>query len=255
MKRKLVLVALLGGFTAFAADDPLPKAETILDRFIEVTGGKAAYEKRKSEIETGTFDFAAQGLKGATLRYTAAPDKSYSSVEIDGVGKIETGSADGIAWERNPILGPRVKSGEEKAQALREGMFNAQLVWRKLFAKAETTGVETIDGEECYKVVLTPAEGKPETTYYQKKSGLAVKTSTIAVNQMGEIPVEVMFADYKNFDGVLMPTKNTQKAAGQEFMVTIQSVKVNEEIPADRFEPPAEIKTLLNKAAAPPVKK
>jgi hypothetical protein len=33
--------------------------------------------------------------------------------------------------------------------------------------------------------------------------------------------------------------------------MTIQSVKVNEEIPADRFEPPAEIKTLLQKAAAP----
>ena len=255
MTRRLVLVALLGGVTAFAADDALPKAETILDRYVEVTGGKAAYEKRKTEIETGTLEFPAQGLKGTLSRYAAAPDKSYSTLEIEGVGKIEMGSAGGVAWEKSALLGPRVKSGEEKAQALRESIFNAQLLWRKLFTKAETTGVETIDGEECYKVVLTPSEGKPETTYYQKKSGLVVKTSTIAVNQMGEVPVESIISDYKDFDGVLSPTKVTQKAAGQEFTMTIQSVKVNEEIPADRFEPPAEIKTLLQKAAAPSVKK
>jgi len=48
----------------FAADEPLPKAETILDRSIEVTGGKAAYEKRKTEITTGTFEFSGKGVKG-----------------------------------------------------------------------------------------------------------------------------------------------------------------------------------------------
>jgi hypothetical protein len=74
-----------------------------------------------------------------------------------------------------------------------------------------------------------------------------VKTATVAVNQMGEVPVEVMLTDYKNFDGVLVPTKILQKAAGQEFTLTILTMKTNEEIPGDRFEPPAEIKTLMNK--------
>src|SRR5260370_28455832 len=247
MTRKLALIALLGGFSAFAADEPLPKAETILERFIEVTGGKAAYQKRKTEIATGTLEFAAQGLKGTLTRYASDPDKSYSSLDIDGIGKIEMGSSGNIAWEKNAILGPRVKSGEEKAQALREATFNAQLFLRKIFPKAVTIDVETVDTEECYKVLLTPAQGKPETSYYQKKSGLEVKTATVAVNPMGEIPVEVILADYKNFDGVLVPTRVTQKAGGQEFTLTIQTMKTNEAIPPDRFEPPAEIKALLNK--------
>lgn len=248
---KIALIPLLAAGAAFAAEEVLPKADTILDRFVEVTGGKAAHLKRNSEIATGTLEFVAAGLKGTLTRYAAAPDKSYTVLDIEGVGKIEMGSAAGVAWEKSAIQGPRVKSGEEKAQALREGTFNAQLNWRKLFPKAETIGVETIDGEPCYKVVLTPAAGKPETRYYQKKSGLAVKTTTIAVNQMGEVPVEVIISDYKNFDGVLVPTKVVQKAAGQEFTMTIQNIKVNEEIPADRFEPPADIKALLSKSAAP----
>ena len=54
---------------------------------------------------------------------------------------------------------------------------------------------------------------------------------------------------------VAPPALGSGPRRGQEFTMTIQSVKVNEEIPADRFEPPAEIKTLLQKAAAPTVKK
>jgi hypothetical protein len=255
MIRKLAVVAWFGAITALAADEALPKAETILDRFIEVTGGANAYQKRKTETVTGTVEFGAQGLKGTLTRYAADPDNNYSMIELEGIGKIEAGARSGVAWEMSPILGPRVKSGEEKAQTLREGTFNAELHWRKLYPTVETAGVEMVDGEDCYKVVLTPAEGKTVTTYFQKKSGLAVKITTVAVTQMGEIPLEVIMSDYKDFAGVRVPTRHTERVAGQEMTMTIQSVQVNGEIPADRFDPPAEIKALLNKAAAPAVKK
>jgi outer membrane lipoprotein-sorting protein len=72
--------------------------------------------------------------------------------------------------------------------------------------------------------------------------------TTIAVSQMGEIPVEVRMSDYKDFgDGVLQPSKVVQKAAGQEYTITIDNVKVNQEVPVGRFDPPAEVKALLTK--------
>lgn len=248
MIRQIAILGFIGAFTGLA-DDALPKAETILDHYVEVTGGKASYLKRKTEISTGTVEMAAQGIKGTITRYSADPDKSYVAMELDGVGKIEQGSIGGVAWEKSAMMGPRVKTGDEKAQALRESLFNGQLNWRKLYPKVETTGVADVDGEQCYKVVLTPAQGKPETMYFQKKSGLAVKTETVAASAMGEVPVEVLVSDYKNFDGVMVPTRMVQKLAGQELIMTIQTIKTNEEIPPDRFDPPAEIKALLNKPA------
>lgn len=255
--RRTALVSLLVSLAGLkftpriaAADEALPTPDAIIARYVEVTGGKAAYEKRTSEIATGTVDYAAQGLKGTLERYSEAPDKSYTAIEFQGVGKFESGVANGVAWEKSNLLGPRVKSGVEKSQALREAVFNHELNWKKLYDKAETAGVETIDGEECYKVVFTPADGKPETTYYQKKSGLVVKVGMVTVNQMGDVPVEEVVSDYKNFDGVLMPSKVVQRAAGQEIIMTIDTVKVNQPIPADRFEPPADIKALLAKPAA-----
>jgi len=246
MIRRTALLILAGGLAA-VAQDALPKAETILDHYVEVTGGKAAYQKRKTEVTTGTFEMPAQGLKGSMTRYSADPDKSYSIIELEGIGRMEQGTVGGVAWDKNPMLGPRLKNGEEKAQGLREAIFNGAMNWRKAYTKVETQGVETVDGDECYKLLLTPAEGKPETTYFSKKSGLQVKTTTIAVSPQGEVPVEVAVSDYKDFGGVLQPTKMLQKAAGLEFTITIQSVKVNEDLPADRFEPPAEIKALMTK--------
>jgi hypothetical protein len=251
MTRRYVMAALLGlAPFAFSQTEALPKAETILDRFVEVTGGKAAYEKRKNEIETGTIEIKAQGLKGSYTRYSAEPAEAYSVVEIDGVGKIEDGIDKGVAWDKNPMLGPKIKTGMEKAQYVREATFNSQLHWRELNSKVETTGTETIDGELCYKVVLTPIEAPPETMYFQKKSGLAVKTVAIAVSAMGEAPVEMSASDYKNWGGILSFTRIAQKLAGQEIVITIQDVKTNQPIPPDRFEPPAEIKALLMKAPA-----
>ncbi len=242
-----VALTMTGGF-ALRADDALPKAETILDRFIEATGGKANYEKRKSEIETGTLEITAMGIKGSLTRYAAAPDKTYSVIDIEGIGKIEEGSSEGIAWQKSMMTGAHVKTGVEKAQALREATFNLTLHWRDHFTKAETAGVETVNGEECYKVVLTPKEGKPETNFYSKKSGLLIKSVATVESQLGEMEAESSASDYKDFgDGILSPSKMTQKAGPQEITITISSVKVNEPIPADKFEVPADIKALAAK--------
>lgn len=246
-----VTFAIAGGI-ALRAQTPasdLPKAETILDRYIEVTGGKALYEKRKTEVATGTFEMAAMGVKGTVTHYAADPDKSYTVIDLEGVGKIEQGSWDGIAWEKNVMTGSRLKDGAEKAETLRDDAFNGELNWRKQYRKVETTGTATVEGEECYKVVLTPAEGNPRTAYYSKKTGLALKIETVAVSPQGDIPVEVISSGYKTFDGILQPTKTIERAGGQEFSITIDSVKVNQSIPPEKFEIPADIKALMKPAA------
>ena len=245
--RRVGLALLIGFPAAWAADEALPKAEAVLDRYVEVTGGKAAYEKRKTESATGTISFPAQGLKGTVTRFSAEPNQSYMVMELEGIGKIEAGTSGGVVWGKDPIMGPRVKTGEEKVQAIREARFNSPLRWRELYSKVENAGVETVEGEECYKLVMTPNEGKAETQYYSKKTGLGVKTVMTAVSPMGEIQTEGIVSDYKDFGGIKIPTKTIQKAAGQEFIITLDNVKVNESLPVDRFEPPAEIKALLKK--------
>jgi len=140
----------------------------------------------------------------------------------------------------------------EQLDSLRDATFNAPLLWRKLYKKVETLGMETINGDDCYKVELTPNEGAVETGWYSKKSGLIVKRSRIAKSPMGEIPVEFVTVDYREFNGLLMPTKVVQKAAGTEFTITLDSVRVNEKLGPEKFDPPADIKALIDKSKADP---
>jgi hypothetical protein len=242
----LTRLAILGALAGTVAPaQSLPKAETILDRYVEVTGGKAAYQRHTHEILKGTISFPEQGLSGQLTRYAMAPDKDYSVVELGPIGKIESGFTDGIAWEKSAILGPRVKTGDEKDQAAREAQLNGQAEWRKIFPKAETAGSESVNGEDCYKLLLTPASGKPETQYFSKKTGLLLKTAATAVSPMGEVAVEVEVSDYKTFDGILLPTRSRQKAGAQQLEIDITSVTTDQPFPAGAFELPPEIKTLL----------
>jgi hypothetical protein len=226
-----------------AAD--LPSPDSILDRFIEVTGGKAAYEARKTEVVTGSVEFAAMGLKGSMETYYQEPGNYYMSMNLAGIGKVESGLTDGVAWENSVLQGPRIKTGEEKAQALREAAMNGAYHWRDLFAKAETSGEETVEGKPCYKVVMTPAEGHPVSMFFEKESGLMRKTSVVAASQLGDIAADSISTEYRRFDGILEPAKVTEKVAGQEFTITIDSVKANQPIPPEKFALPEEVKALL----------
>lgn len=244
----IIAAGLLAGITLprLAAAD-LPKAATILDKYIEVTGGKAAYQKLHSQMESGTFELPAMGVKGTVTMYRAEPDLSYTEIVLEGIGKMQDGSDGKVAWSNNPMQGPHIKEGAERAQSMQSEHFNGELNWRDIYKTAETTGIEAVDGKDCYKVVLTPAEGSPVTHFYDKESGLLLKFSIVSQTAMGEIPADSFPGDYHKEGDFLMAHKIRQTAAGQEFIITVDTVKFNPEIPKDRFALPDDIKALVNK--------
>jgi hypothetical protein len=247
MKRRNAILGILLSAAALYAADDLPKGDTIVDKYVEVTGGKAAYEKVKSEIDTGTMTLGAMGLKGAMMVYSQAPDKRLVEVNIEGVGKILDGVNGDLAWSMNAMQGPRIKEGDEKAEALRQNRHNGDVTWREMYKSAENKGVEAVDGKDCYKVEMTSKDGKVSTRWYDKKTGLMMKMSSVSKTPMGEMQAEVFADDYRKEGDLLMPHKMLTKVAGQELVMTIDKVEQNVEIPKDKLEPPAEVKALIKK--------
>ena len=228
--------------TSVAADPP--SAEAILDRYVEVTGGKEAYEKRISEVSRGKVEITSAGVSGSLESY-ARPGLHYISIDLAGIGKVEEGVKDGIAWENSLLQGPRIRTGDEREMALRDAAFNAPIKWREIYPTVETTGIESINGEDAYRVVQTPAKGNPVTTYYSVKSGLAIKSETLVPNPMGEVPMEAIIQEYREIEGVLYPVKMIQKGAGQTITLTIESVEINTDIPEERFNLPEAVQALV----------
>jgi len=243
----LLLAGLCAANVHAQRAEKLPKADAILDKYVEVTGGKAAYAKLNNRVSKATFEIPAQGLKADLTVYGARPNKLYTLLESDVLGKIEKGTDGKVAWELNMMTGPQLKEGDERAFLMREATFDSATQWRKLYKKVECVGLEPVDGQPCYKVILTPAEGAPVTRFYDQQSGLLVKTQTSITVPMGTIPVESYASDYKPVDGVLFPHKVRVLAMGMERLITTHSVEHNIKMPKERFKLPEDIQVLIEK--------
>jgi hypothetical protein len=245
----LVFVALLFAQEFPKGDLPktnLPSGEAVLAKYIDATGGKAAYDSVHSTISTGTMSMPAQGIKGKVTIYEADPGKNYTVVDIPGIGIVEDGTDGNVAWEKSALQGARVKTGDERAMAIRAASsVNKFGNLKKYYKSIETIDIETIDGKPTYKVVQTPFEGKPETSYYDKQSGLLVKETGIMASPMGEIPFETEVGDYRKVGNLLMPHMMMQSFVGQKMLLVLESTKLNPEIPKDRFDIPPDIKALI----------
>jgi len=249
----IVLVALLmcvaGPRVLAASEEKLPEAETILDKYVEVTGGQAAYDRITNRVIKSTFEIMGQGAKMSVTVYEARPNKTYVVVEAAMFGMIMSGTNDDVVWETSTMRGPQIKKGKEKADALREAVFDKFVGWRKLYKKAECTGVGTVADKPCYKIAMTPHEGNSQTFYYDQASNLLVKTGSVVENPGGPIPipVETFLSDYRKVDGIMMAHKVSISVMGQERVMTIESVQHNVEMPEDRFALPEDVQALVDK--------
>ncbi|MFN0170570.1 MAG: hypothetical protein ACKV22_29465 [Bryobacteraceae bacterium] len=250
--RLIPVIAGLLAASALAQD--LPNGAEVVDRYIEATGGRDAYARIKTYTAVAVVEYAGRPNRGTFHVFQAAPDKSYSIMVLPGMDKVETGTKDGVAWERTQRRGLRLKAGEELAAALREADPQARLNWRKYYRSAECTGVEAVDSINCFRVVMTPMVGKPETRYYDQFSGILLRVTRIVTTQMGEFQSEGRYANYRLVDGISWPHSFNQSLFSQTLMSRIESVTLNSAIPETRFDFPSDVKALLSKPAAPPAK-
>lgn len=245
---------------AVAQDKPaavLPKAETLFETYLEVSGGKKAYEKLKTRTASGSFEIDALGIKGKIQTWQKAPDLLRSSVDMGEFGKSERGVTNGVAWEISPPLGAgllgeekaartaRILEGAERAFLLREATFNADLNWRKICASAETVGEELVSDKPAWKVKVQTHDGALLHLYYDQYSSLLVRLDASVKTALGEVDVQVYPSDYRKSGGILVPHKSTQKMLGITQTATFESITFNSPISDQKFSPPDEVRKLL----------
>jgi hypothetical protein len=244
LRRAYLALVALAVFSLWLRAEGPPKGEEILDKYVEATGGKAAYEKCTNRVVHATIEVLGVGIKGKVTTYSAAPAKVYTETNLPGLGKFEEGTDGKVAWDLNATTGPRLKEGSEKTNALRRADFYGELNWRKHFKKVVGVGEETVDGKPCYKVELTTPDDQIKTRYYDKATSLLVKSTGVEKTAMGEFKVEALMSDYRNVDGVKIPFKSRQKFLSNEMIVTMDKVEHNVKLPENRFDLPEEIKKL-----------
>jgi len=230
---------------AGAAKEALPSAESIFDKSIEATGGKDASKKMKNAVLKGSMEM--MGMLVELTAYIAEPNLVFSETSIPEMGKVQQGFDGKNAWSYNPMMGPSLLQGKE-ADAIKNSFSNVLVTdWKTKFSKAETIGVETAEGEECYKVAVTAKDGTQGVNFFSKKSGLLIRTDATAATEMGEMAVQIIFKDYRKVGDLVIPFQVITSTGGMSMPMTYSEIKINVDLPESTFEPPPEVKALLNK--------
>ncbi len=205
-------------------------AQQILEKMIEVQGGRKAIEGIKDMTLRGTIEMAMQGLSGPITVYKKEPDKRRVDVEV--MGMVYSQAYDGEnGWVTNIQTGGiEDLSGEQLVDIKRESMPVVSTLDPQKYGITFTyKGKEEIEGKEYFVMDQAYPDGYKATLYLDSKTYLVFKTKVKTTGQMGgEVEMEQFQSDYRKENGLLMAHSIITYASGEEIQkITIEEVSFN----------------------------
>ncbi len=242
----LLACLALGAAGAVAGQSaaPLPKAETLLDAFVEKAGGPAVYEKITNRRTIAELKMSVMPVPGEVTSTVTKAGPFRVVVETKSIGRIEYGSDGRVVWEINPMTGPRILAGSEARRYRYLYGLDLPMRWRDVYKKVECTGSATVADRPAFKVLAVSSEDYPVTYYFDQASGLLAKIEYPMETLAGPALQEVFLSDYRTVNGALFPYLQVRKEAGREMTLTFSSVEFNIDVPADLLALPEAIRTL-----------
>lgn len=250
MSRSLLAgIVFLGNFSIQYADsqatERLPSAEAVLDRFVEVSGGQANYDRVQNSVRKTTV----QASGTTTVERVTYRTRSGQMLQIAHTsdGQTDIGVNDGVAWTRIGETAQILEAGEERAQILQAAEFLPDSRWRQVYMSVKTIGTETVEGKLCYVLRVVPFVGEPQKRWYDQKTGLQVR-QLLPVPDGGE--AEYTVQEYFEVEGIKMPRLFQARMNGVPYTITVDDVKFNQQIPDTISTLPADIEQLMRKRFA-----
>lgn len=222
-----------------AASAAIPSADQILDRYVQATGGRAAWQKLTSRHSSGTIEAPALNLSGTIDIFEKAPNRVLAVMVMMGAS-FRQGFDGTVAWTDDPQNGLRELSGPELAETRRDADFYHPLDLRQLYSKFMVRGVEKVGEREAYAVEATPPEGgEPENVYFDRGTGLLLRLVSHRHGPEGSEEIQQDFEDYREVDGIKLPFLVHQDSAGAALTIRVSEVHHNVPMDDSQFAKPA----------------
>ena len=213
--------------TAQQASSRLTVVEQVLEKYVTALGGKAAIEKVKSRITTGTFEIPEDGTKGTVTFYTKAPNKRRYTIEVAGFGQIDQCFDGATGWASNPQAGVRDLSEAELAQERISADFYGPLNIGSTFSGLAVKGKEKVGEKEAFVIEGKESTGGPRVMYFDVATGLLIRVTVVREAEGNQVTVENYLDDYREVDGVKVPHRLTQVQPQFRIVTQVTEVKSN----------------------------
>jgi outer membrane lipoprotein-sorting protein len=235
-KIALGLVLILGMNGQLSAQT----VDGILDKYFEITGGKDKWKAVQSMISAGKAP-TPQGEIPVVVS-VKAPNKQRIDVTFQGKSLVQQAFNGVDAWSEatNPALKAEKLSPEQTKEIAEDAeVEDSFLDYASKGHKAELLGKKTIDGAECYEIMLTKKNGDVKFGYFDTEDNVLVMLKSKTKTPGGEVEIESYMSDYKEVDGLMIPFAMEQKVGGQSiFKMVFDSIKINQAVDDKIFDFP-----------------
>jgi hypothetical protein len=197
----------------------LPSVASILDKYLEASGGKAAFEKITSRVSTGTVEITALSVTGTAELSEQAPGKSSLQIHAPGLGIIQSTFDGSRAWLQDPLQGFISLTGVGLEVAKAGAIFNKQVRLKELYPNAVLIGKEKLGGKDTYVLRMGF-----EKWYFDAESGLLLRRG------------DTYFEDYRDVDGIKLHFKMRDDIfSGAGIIYQFKEIKHNVKIDEAKF--------------------
>jgi hypothetical protein len=175
-----------------------------------------------------------QGINVTIVSYQKAPNKLKQQIKAGANEQLiifdgEKGIME-IAGEKKEITGTELE--KLKLEATLTLLIDPEHYGIQL----NLEGVEKVEGENAYKLIMTLPSGIKWTQYYAIDSGLKVKEEKNINSPMGLFQQEIIYDDYREIEGLLFPFSIKQSIGAQSMEFNVSSVKINTGLTDREFE-------------------
>ncbi|MEN8191750.1 MAG: insulinase family protein [Bacteroidota bacterium] len=206
--------------------------ETVTDNYINAIGGKENIEKVKDKVSV--IKGAVQGMEMKITISQKAPNKLFQ--ELDAGMMKQSTIFDGTKGKQI-AMGKEVQlEGNDLLETKLEATMNLFLDYKKHGITAELVGMDKVNGNDAYKVVLTLPNNNTWTQLYDVNSRLLVKQLSTKQAPQGTFTVAIEFDDYREVEGVKYPYKFSQTVGPQSMEMEVESIVVNSGLDDSMFE-------------------
>jgi hypothetical protein len=210
-----------------SAQEGLPSADQILDKYLAAAGGAEALHKIKTRVQKGTVE--AAGQQYPIEIYSEAPEKRLS-ISHPSFGESVTAFNGQAGWLTTPRgVHPMNASEQQSARIDAQIYFPVRL--RELYQEFKVLTGETIDGHATFLVTAKGAATPPLRLYFDQQTGLLLRLIRYTETPLGRNPLQVDYTDYRDASGFKIPYQWTLTRTNGSFTIRISSVEQN--IPID----------------------
>ncbi|MDF1611630.1 insulinase family protein [Stygiobacter electus] len=207
-------------------------AEQVIDKYIQVMGGKDKLSQMKDE--TMKLTGSMQGMNLVVTITRKAPNKLFQLIDF-GVGQQKT-VFDGTRGKVSAMGQEQELSGSQLEEMKVQAALNAFLDYASQGIKLELAGMEPINKKDAYKINLIYPSGKKNSQYYDAATGFLIRTNSTVDSPQGSLSITIDYDDYKELNGYMVAHKMIQGTPMGSIELTLSSYEVNKNVSDDLFK-------------------